>query len=117
MSQEQALEKAEQELAQGMDAGLERGKPLPTPTPFEQIAIPRDCDMITFCVVGAEAPDPSERVNIYLPKSLLEQADKRAAEMGMSRSSFFGYALKTSMDLLGPQTFALAAKLGRTRRK
>jgi predicted RNase H-like HicB family nuclease len=99
MSQEQALEKAELELAQGMAGVLERDQPLPSPTPFERIEIPRDCDLITFCVVGAEAPDPSERVNIYLPKSLLERADKQAAEMGMSRSSFFGFAL---ISLLQP---------------
>jgi predicted RNase H-like HicB family nuclease len=99
MSQEEALEKAELELAQSMAGVLEREQPLPSPTPFERIEIPRDCDMITFCVVGAEAPDPSERVNIYLPKSLLERADRCAAEMGMSRSSFFGFAV---ISLLQP---------------
>src|SRR5262249_2958277 len=82
LSQEQALEKAEQELA----AAMEREQPLPTPTPFERIEIPDDCDVITLCVIGAEAPDASERVNVYLSKSLLERADRKAAEMGMNRS-------------------------------
>ena len=28
-----------------------------------------------------------------MPKNLIARADKRAAELGMSRSSFFGFAL------------------------
>jgi len=99
-SQEQALEKAEHELAQGMASVLEREPSLPQPTPFERIEIPKGCDVITLCVIGVEAPDPSERVNVYLPKSLLARADARAAELGMSRSSLFGFALSS---LLGPK--------------
>ena len=98
LSQEQALEKAEQELA----AAMEREQPLPTPSPFERVEIPQDCDVITLCVIGAEAPDASERVNVYLSKSLLERADRKAAEMGMNRSSFFGFALSSVLPPLNP---------------
>jgi metal-responsive CopG/Arc/MetJ family transcriptional regulator len=34
-------------------------------------------------------------VNIYLPKNLLARADQAAAQLGMSRSSFFGLAIST----------------------
>jgi hypothetical protein len=40
--------------------------------------------------VGVDPPDPSERVNVYLPKSLIGRIDRSAAERGMSRSSFSG---------------------------
>ena len=34
---------------------------------------------------------------VYLPKSLIGQIDRRAAELGMSRSSFFGLAASTAL--------------------
>ena len=40
----------------------------------------KGCDFVAFFAVGVEPPDPSERVNIYLPKSLIARADKRATE-------------------------------------
>jgi Ribbon-helix-helix protein, copG family len=36
-------------------------------------------------------------VNVYLPKSLIERVDRRAAELGMSRSSFFGLATANAL--------------------
>jgi len=92
-SQEQAIEKAESALAQTVDVLVERERPLPEPTAIEQIVIPKSCPFLAFFVVGVEPPDPSDRVNIYLPKSVIARADRRAAELGMSRSSFFGLAV------------------------
>jgi hypothetical protein len=40
-------------------------------------------------------------VNVYLPKSLIARIDKRAAELGMSRSSLFGFAATHVLEL-GP---------------
>ena len=74
------------------------GRPLPEPTPVEQIALPKGCDYVAYFIVGVDPPDPSERVNIYLPRSLIARIDKRAAELGMSRSSFFGLAATTVLS-------------------
>jgi predicted RNase H-like HicB family nuclease len=93
LSREEAIEKAELVLAQAVDALVEREKDLPPPTQLERIVLPKGCRFIAFFLVGVEPPDPSERVNIYLSKSLIARADKRAAELGMSRSSFFGLAV------------------------
>ena len=75
----------------------EHEKPLPDPTPIEKIEIPVGCDFIAVIVVSIEWPDVSERVNVYLPKQLIERADKRASELGMNRSSFFGLALSSTL--------------------
>ena len=64
---------------------------------IERIALPRGCDFVAYFIVGVDPPDPSERVNVYLPKSLIGQIDRRAAELGMSRSSFFGLAASTAL--------------------
>src|SRR5262249_44526134 len=47
-----------------------------------------------------------QRVNVYLPKSLIARADRRAAELGMSRSSFFGLAVTNALSgFLGAGSF------------
>jgi predicted RNase H-like HicB family nuclease len=99
-SQEQAMARAQEALAQAVQSLVERERELPQPTAFEKIAVPKDCDLVAFFAVGVEPPDPSERVNIYLSKSLIARADRRAAEFGMSRSSFFGYAITSTLALL-----------------
>ena len=96
-SQEETIEKAEHTLAQTVDALFEQGMPLPEATPIERIALPKGCDLIAYFIVGVDPPDPSERVNVYLPKSLIGRIDLRAAELGMSRSSFFGLAASTAL--------------------
>lgn len=92
-TQEEAAARAEEALADALQAAAEQELPLPTPTPFEAIVVPNDADLVTLLSLGAAPPDPSERVNIYLPGSLLERADDLAASWGMSRSSLFGLAI------------------------
>lgn len=92
-SQEDAMARASDALADAMEAAAEHDEPLPAPTPIHEIALPEGCDFVAFVAVGATPPDPSERVNIYLPKSLIERVDRAAAERGMSRSSFYGLAV------------------------
>jgi len=96
-SQEQAIERGEHALAQAVDALFEQDRPLPEPTPIAAIALPKGCDFVAYFMVGVDPPDPSERVNVYLPKSLIGRVDRRAAELGMSRSSFFGLAASTAL--------------------
>ena len=97
LTREEAIEKAEHLVAQKVDTLAERELGLPVPTPLEKIELPKGSRFIAFFLVGVEPPDPSERVNIYLPKSLIARADKRAADMGMSRSSFFGFAVSSAI--------------------
>ncbi|MDE2465629.1 MAG: type II toxin-antitoxin system HicB family antitoxin [Alphaproteobacteria bacterium] len=96
-SQDAAMEKAERALKITIVEHAERARPLPVPSNIAAITLPRNCDVIAVALIGAEIPDPSERVNVYLPKSLLAEADKRATELGMSRSSFFGLAVSILM--------------------
>jgi predicted RNase H-like HicB family nuclease len=100
-SQEEAILKAEFALARAVDVLFEQERALPESTAFEAIVLPKGSHFVAFFAVGVEPPDPSERVNIYLPKSLIARADKRAAELGMSRSSFFGLAISAMIGRLG----------------
>src|ERR1700761_1879465 len=81
------------------------GKTLPEPSDLDGFDIPDDCDLVVRFAVRVTPPDLSERVNVYLPKSLIERIDAQAALMGMSRSSYFGWAL---IQTLGPRAVAQA---------
>lgn len=96
-SQEEAIERAENALGQAVDGFVEHDRALPVATPIEKIVLPRGCDLVAYFIVGVDPPDPSERVNVYLSKSLISRVDRRAAELGMSRSSFFGLAATTAL--------------------
>lgn len=110
-SQEQAIARAQEALARAVESLAEQELPFPEPTSFERIAIPKDCEFVAFFAIGAEPPDPSERVNIYLSKSLIARADRRAAELGMSRSSFFGYAISNALAVLPTGVFGHLAPI------
>jgi hypothetical protein len=95
---------------------FEHGRPLPAPTPIARIVLPKGCDFLAYFIVGVDPPDPSERVNVYLPKSLIGQIDRRAAELGMSRSSFFGLAASTALTYFPVHT-VLRPELAEARSK
>ena len=101
-SQEEAMAKAQEALARAVVGLYERGRTMPEPTPFDRIEIPKECDLVTLFALGVDPPDPSERVNIYLPKRLLERVDRRSGELGMSRSSYFGFAANLALDSFAP---------------
>jgi predicted RNase H-like HicB family nuclease len=103
-TEEEALARASDALEDAMRGCAERDEPLPPPTPMEKVRAPRESDVICLAAIGATPPDPSERVNVYLPKSLIERVDRAAAMLGMNRSSFFGMAAHNALlryDRLG----------------
>ena len=93
VSQAGAMAKAEAVLAEAAEDLALQGKAMPEPSDLDSFDIPADCDLVVRFAVRVTPPDLSERVNVYLPKSLIERIDARAAAMGMSRSSYFGLAL------------------------
>ena len=104
-TQEDAMAKAEGALALAVEAMAERSEPLPSPSQLEAIEIPAGCKLVSLFIVSVEPPNPSERINVYLPKSLISRVDRQAAEFGMSRSSFVGMALSAALSG-GPAAFS-----------
>lgn len=92
-AQSDAMSKAERALALAAEAMAERGLPMPPPSDWDAFEIPSDCDLVVRFATKLTPPDVSERVNVYLPKSLIERVDRFAAALGMSRSSVFGLAV------------------------
>lgn len=102
VSQSGAMAKAESVLAEAAEELAMQGKGLPEPSDLDAFDIPEDCHLVARFGVRVTPPNLSERVNVYLPKSLIERVDERAAAMGMSRSSYFGWALTHTLGARGP---------------
>jgi predicted RNase H-like HicB family nuclease len=105
--QQAAVAKAQDALAAAVQAQAERDEALPAPSAFQDVDVPEDTDFIALIAIPATLPNPSERVNVYLPKALIERMDRRASDMGMSRSSLVGYAVSRLLDGAGPAAVAL----------
>ena len=99
---ETALRSAEEALSLHLEGMTEDGDVFPEPLRLSDIAhdYPIRADYgpnAAWALVTVEAPDAAERVNVYLPKSLLERVDRRAAAAGLNRSSFFANAAREYM--------------------
>src|ERR1700754_4687512 len=79
-SQDEAMAKAEALLADAAEDLALHGKLLPVPSHLDDFDVPQDCDLVVRFAVRVTPPDLSERVNVYLPKSLIERVDARAAQ-------------------------------------
>ena len=115
-SQEEAMARGHDVLTAALQDHVEKNGALPAPTPVEAIALPADCDFVSFLAVGATPPDPSERVNVYLPKSLIERVDRAAASWGMTRSSLFGLAVTQLLTTFAGGVPGVAAAASAKRR-
>ena len=84
----------EESLGFHVEGMLEDGEARPEPSPLDVIVKLKDYkDAFEVMVVKApDTPGATVRVNITLPEKTLAQIDRKAAEKGMSRSSFLAKA-------------------------
>lgn len=126
---EDAVRQAEDALSLHMEGMVEDGEALPDASHFGDLMLAPEYGArnIVWALVSAEAPDSAERVNVYLPKSLLERVDRFAADAGLNRSTFFAQAARSYMapsthqqalaalvdkDLLGAANYQRFAVIG-----
>lgn len=93
---EDAVAQAHEALSLHLEGMAEDGEPLPAAGNMaDQMLAPDVPPNVVWAAVTVEAPDKGERVNVYLPNSLLERIDRFADETGLkSRSVFFGLAAR-----------------------
>jgi len=113
--QQAAVAKAQEALASAVQAMAERDEALPAPSAFQDVEVPEGADFIALIAIAVTLPNPSERVNVYLPRALIERMDRSATDWGMSRSSLVGFAVIRLLE--GPPVGAAMAALAGRRRK
>ena len=98
---DEAVANAHEALSLHLEGMAEDGASAPTRRSLtDLIAAPplEGAGPVSYATITVEAPDEAERVNVYLPKSLLERADAFAKAAGLNRSSFFGVAARELMN-------------------
>ena len=68
-TRDEAIRRAEIALARAADTLVGGTRICPPATPIEEIVLPKNCNFIAYFIVGVEPPNPSERINIYLPEA------------------------------------------------
>ena len=95
---DEALAGAQEAAAAWIDAALDAGEAISSPTNLEALRINCDYSGWTFGVITLEAAlldDTTERVNITLPRRVLKRLDALARAAGESRS---GYIARRSLE-------------------
>ena len=91
---------AEEALSLHLEGMAEDGEVFPSETWFGdligQMGLPPG---VVWSAITVEAPDAADRVNVYLPRSLLERVDRFVAEHApMNRSTFFSEAAREKLS-------------------
>lgn len=97
---DEAVSQAHEALSLHLEGMVEDGEALPTAGHMgDQMLAPDVPAGVVWAAITVEAPDKGERVNVYLPSSLLERIDRFAVETGLkSRSVFFGLAARQFLN-------------------
>jgi predicted RNase H-like HicB family nuclease len=91
---DEAMAGAEEAAAAWIDAALDTGQAIPTPSSLETIRRDPDYTGWTFGVITLDPAlldDTTERVNITLPRRVLKRLDALAQAAGESRSGFIAH--------------------------
>jgi predicted RNase H-like HicB family nuclease len=106
-TQDEAVRNAETELSIHLECLAADGRQRPAASPLQTLT----GDMVRrhfaglaptiYAMITVEAPEEGERVNVYLPKSLLERVDWFSRAAGLNRSGFFGLAARNYMGDFG----------------
>ena len=96
---DEAVEAAKEAAAAWIDAALDRGMPIPSPSTLEAIRNLRGYRGWTVGIIDLEDTffdDTIERVNITLPRRVLRRLDDMARSTGQSRSGLIARLTVTS---------------------
>lgn len=100
-SLDEAMIAAEEAVAAWVDAALDAGMAIPTPSSLDAVRVHPDFAGWTVAVINLDPAlldDTSERVNITLPRRVLKRLDSLARAAGESRS---GYIAKRTLEQRG----------------
>jgi predicted RNase H-like HicB family nuclease len=95
---DEALTNAEEAIALWIDATLDSGEAIPSPSPLETLRSNPDYVGWTFAIVSIDPAlldDTTERVNITLPRRVLKRLDALAKAKGETRS---GYIARRTLE-------------------
>lgn len=108
-----AVLQAAEALSLHMEAMSEEGVPLPRARTLKEIAEGGDLpsEPFLYAAISAEEPEAAERVNVYLPKNLLEQIEAFGRKTGVdNRSTFLRTAARSYLRQKGDEANLIPAQ-------
>jgi predicted RNase H-like HicB family nuclease len=95
------MRQAHEALTLHLEGMAEDGEVPPDATPLRDlVARMNNPPGHVWASIEVEAPDSAERVNVYLPRSLLDRVDRYVAERApMNRSTFFTEAARLRLEM------------------
>ena len=93
---------AHEALTLHLEGMAEDGDAFPDATPLRDlVADMNNPPGHVWASIEVEAPDAADRVNVYLPRNLLERVDRYVAEHApMNRSTFFSDAARKTLEAI-----------------
>jgi predicted RNase H-like HicB family nuclease len=88
---EAAMENAREAIELWLEVAIDEGKPVPEPSPLDQLRKKREYRSWTWALVTidiASLSDKAERINITLPSRVLRRIDQAAKAAGETRSGY-----------------------------
>jgi predicted RNase H-like HicB family nuclease len=77
---------------------LADGDPIPQPTPLDQVDADPEVREAARILVPADLPGKALRINISMDEGLVEQVDRAASKLGMTRSAFLAAGARKLID-------------------
>ena len=98
----EALQRATQSLASHIEAMSDEGFELPAIRELDTVRLDAEfvgdfADSVLVAAVDVELPGRASRLNISMDERLVARIDKRARELGESRSGFLAAAAKSRL--------------------
>lgn len=89
-SMDEAVANAHEALALHLEGMVEDGERLPVPSHMGDLLVATGTPLnIVWAAISVEDPEKGERVNVYLPKSLLERMETFGERHGVDNRSTF----------------------------
>jgi predicted RNase H-like HicB family nuclease len=89
---------AEEALAFHIEGLVEDGEVIPEPSALDDVmSVPENRDGVVIVVEAKTELPRAARINVTMPKDVLEEVDRYAGEHGLSRSGFLVRAAKQAM--------------------
>lgn len=92
-----AVRAAQDALALYLEGLVRDGAEIPAASDLGDLDPAMTEDVIGLVLVEAAEPTISERVNVWLPKLLLQRIDQHLAEQGFNRSAFLANAARAAL--------------------
>jgi len=99
---DEVMANAEEALAGHIELSAEYGDAIPEPSDLNEIRVDADIDEVGRVLVRVDLPGAVKPLSITLPENLIARIDRRAEQLGYSRSAFLAEGARRLLNANAP---------------